>query len=136
MEELKVKNAAHELRHFSMNLFSLLKINLENTTELERQVLAAFCFGALNAIIQREELNQPQAHAITLALLINDFKYSEKQAVAFAEDLIKATKKEHHPVMHTIIHRGIDGHLQYTENKEDELRHNIFGILNAVKNKV
>lgn len=112
-DSLKVKNISNELRLFSNKLFEVLGMKFEGTSELERQVIAAFCFGALNAIIQRDELSQAQAHALTVAFLINEFKYSEKQAVDFAEDLIRATNKEHHPVMNAIIHRGIDGHYHY-----------------------
>ncbi|MEK4063912.1 MULTISPECIES: Imm48 family immunity protein [unclassified Paenibacillus] len=134
-EGLKVNHGSRELRLFSTELFELIGIRFEDTSELERQVIAAFCFGALNAIVQRDELNQPQAHALIVALLINEFKYSEKQAVDFAEDLIHATNKEYHPVMNAIIHRGIDGHYQYEKNMLDNLRHNILEVINTVKKK-
>ncbi|MEK5029623.1 Imm48 family immunity protein [Paenibacillus sp. FSL M7-1046] len=134
-EGLKVNHVSRELRLFSNELFELIGIRFEDTSELERQVIAAFCFGALNAIVQRDELNQPQAHALIVALLINEFKYSEKQAVDFAEDLIHATHKEYHPVMNAIIHRGIDGHYQYEKNMLDDLRSNILEVINTVKKK-
>ncbi|MGG1442445.1 Imm48 family immunity protein [Brevibacillus laterosporus] len=108
-------------------------MKFEETTELERQVIAAFCFGAINVIVQRDDLSQPQAHALTITLLINVFKYSENQAVSFADDLIKATSKEHYPVMNTIIHRGIDGHYQYINNMDVELKKNITDVIKAIK---
>ncbi|MEK8212687.1 MULTISPECIES: Imm48 family immunity protein [unclassified Paenibacillus] len=135
LDGVKVNNATSELRLFLTKIFELIGIRFEDTSELERQVIAAFCFGALNAIVQRDEMNQPQAHALIIALLINGFKYSEKQAVNFAEDLIQATNKEYHPVMNSIIHRGIDGHYQYENNMEENLRQNILGVINAVKKK-
>ncbi|XOS90449.1 Imm48 family immunity protein [Brevibacillus laterosporus] len=106
VDDVKLKNAVTELSLLSKKFFDLIAIKFEETTELERQVIAAFCFGAINVIVQRDDLSQPQAHALTIALLVNVFKYSENQAVSFADDLIKATRKEHHPVMNTIIHRG------------------------------
>lgn len=130
---LKVKKASNELRQFSTKLFELIGVEFEDTLELERQVIAAFCFGALNAIVQRDEISEPQAHALTIALLINEFKYSEKQAVDFAQDLIQATNKEYHPVMNAIIHRGIDGHYQFEKNIGGDLKDNLLDVINVVR---
>ncbi|MED1665249.1 Imm48 family immunity protein [Brevibacillus laterosporus] len=133
VDDVKLKNAVTELSLLSKKIFDLIAIKFEETTELERQVIAAFCFGAINVIVQRDDLSQPQAHALTIALLVNVFKYSENQAVSFADDLIKATRKEHHPVMNTIIHRGIDGHYQYINNMDIELKKNITDVIKAIK---
>ncbi|WP_338555028.1 Imm48 family immunity protein [Paenibacillus sp. KS-LC4] len=134
-DEEKVSNASKELEFFTGKIFVLLDVKFEKTTELERQVIAAFCFGAINAVIHRDDLSQPQAHALIISLLINQFNYSETQAVAFAEDLIKATNKEHHPVMNSIIHRGIDGHYQYEGKDFENLKKNILEVINVVKKK-
>ncbi|OAB37775.1 Imm48 family immunity protein [Paenibacillus glacialis] len=136
LDEVKINNAVKELRLFSEKIFDLIEIKFDETTELERQVIAVFCFGAINVIIQRDDLSQPQAYALAIALLINVFKYDEGQAVPFADDLIKATNKENHPVMNTIIHRGIDGHYQFVEKLYGNLKSNIIDVLNVVKKKV
>ncbi|WP_145153961.1 Imm48 family immunity protein [Paenibacillus sp. FSL H8-0280] len=134
-DEIEVSDAANELRLFSSKLFKIIGIRFEDTSEVERQVISAFCFGALNAIVQKGNFNQPQAHALIIALLINEFKYSEKQAVDFAEDLIKATSKDYHPVMNAIIHRGVDGYFQYVEDMLDDLKNNLLDVINTVNKK-
>ncbi|MGG0757013.1 Imm48 family immunity protein [Brevibacillus laterosporus] len=116
-----MEKCSYRIKSFIKKSLDLITIKFEETTELENQVIAAFCFGAINVIVQRDDLSQPQAHALTITV----FKYSENQAVSFADDLIKATSKEHYPVMNTIIHRGIDGHYQYINNMDVELKKNI-----------
>ncbi|MET1176124.1 Imm48 family immunity protein [Paenibacillus amylolyticus] len=134
-DEIEVSDAANELRLFSSKLFKIIGIRFEDTSEVERQVISAFCFGALNAIVQKGNFNQPQAHALIIALLINEFKYSEKQAVDYAEDLIKATSKDYHPVMNAIIHRGVDGYFQYVKDMLDDLKNNLLDVINTVNKK-
>ncbi|AWB46928.1 hypothetical protein DCC85_12220 [Paenibacillus sp. CAA11] len=121
--------AIDELIDFTDVIYEGLGITFEETNELERQVISAFCFGAVNAIVQRDHMAPHDAHALMLSLLIRKFAYSPEQAAAFTEDLIQATNPDVHQVMNAIIHRGIDGHRQYVEQNHEELRQNITEIL-------
>ena len=67
------------------DLFKILEINLEETSEMERQVIAAFLFGMINAYALDEKINPPKVHGTMIGILINEFKYSEKQACEFAQ---------------------------------------------------
>lgn len=126
--------AAHELEQMVEQVCELIGTPLAETTELQRQVLAAFGFGAVYSITHRDRLAEPQAHALSIRMLIKPFNYSEQQAVDFADDLIRvASNEEVHPVMNTIIHRGINGHIQFTQEDHEALARNIQEIMGAVQ---
>lgn len=126
--------AAHELEQMVEQVCELIGTPLAETTELQRQVLAAFGFGAVYSITHRGRLAEPQAHALSIRMLIKPFNYSEQQAVDFADDLIRvASNEETHPVMNTIIHRGINGHIQFAQKDYEALARNIQEILAAVQ---
>ncbi|WP_342552172.1 Imm48 family immunity protein [Paenibacillus sp. FSL R7-0652] len=126
--------AAHELEQMVEQVCELIGTPLPETTELQRQVLAAFGFGAVYSITHRDRLAEAQAHALSIRMLIKPFNYSEQQAVDFADDLIRvASNEKTHPVMNTIIHRGINGHIQFTQEDFEALARNIQEILAAVQ---
>lgn len=126
--------AAQELEQMVDQVCELIGTPLAETTELQRQVLAAFGFGAVYSITHRDRLDEPQAHALSIRMLIKPFNYSEQQAVDFADDLIRvASNEEAHPVMNTIIHRGINGHIQFTQEDHEALARNIQEIMEAVQ---
>lgn len=107
------------------NLFKILETNLEETTEIERQIMSAFSFGMINAKALEQNIDQPTVHGTMIGLLINEFKYSEIQASEFTQTLINSTDREYHPTMYTIIHRGIQGYYDYREGKEKEVYDNL-----------
>ncbi|MDQ0173361.1 Imm48 family immunity protein [Paenibacillus tundrae] len=134
INDVILASAANELEEMVNRICELIGTPLEQTTELERQVIAAFGFGAVYGITHRDQLREPQAHALSIRMLIKPFLYSEQQAVDFADDLIRvASDREAHPVMNTIIHRGIDGHYQFTQEDNEGLARNIQEILTAVR---
>ncbi|MBB6020419.1 hypothetical protein HNR77_001480 [Paenibacillus sp. JGP012] len=126
--------AASELEQMVNQVCERIGTPLHETTELQRQVLAAFGFGAVYSITHRDRLTEPQAHALSIRMLIKPFNYSEQQAVDFVDDLIRvASNEETHPVMNTIIHRGINGHVQFVQEDHEALGRNIQEILDAVQ---
>jgi hypothetical protein len=115
------------------DLFGVIGIPFEQTTELQRQLLAVFAFGMAFAVGQFQKLTPPEVHALAIACLMDVFQYTDHQAVAFAEQLIAAsTDRNVHPTIHDVVHRGIDGHYQWEKGQMDELRANIEGIFQAV----
>ena len=111
-----------------------LGVEFEHTSELQRQVLANFTFGMVFALGQIHELTPAQIHALLLLVLNEPFKYSPKQAAAFADDLIRAAAdRSHHDTMHAILHRGIDGHRQWESGNAEGLRENLLGVLRLLE---
>ena len=61
------------------------------------------------------------------------FQYSDRQAAAFAENLIRvSSNKDANPTMHAIVHRGIDGHFAWQQGQEAQLRADLEDIFSAV----
>ena len=107
---------------------------LEGTTEDERQLLAIFGFGMLYAAGRTQNMTPPEIHALTIALLQDFFKYSDHQAVAFAEMLIQASgDRAQYRLWNDIIHRGIDGHAQWLAGDEQGLRKNLAEVFERVR---
>jgi hypothetical protein len=99
------------------------------TSEIMRQVAAAFIFGFVNAYALEQELEPPHVHGIIISILAEKFRYSDQQSVDFAQMLIIATKKENNPITNAIIHHGIDSYYQYQANNIDALRSNFYNVL-------
>ena len=113
-------------------LFSVLGIPFENTTELQRQLLAAFSFGMLFALGRFNKLSALEIHTLSICLLMDVFKYSDRQATAFAEDLIESASSRGNPTTNAVIHRGIDGHQQWEKGLTSDLKRNLDDIFRVV----
>jgi hypothetical protein len=130
MADLKaLRRQSAEMGH---ELCSVLSTPFEETTELQRQLLASLSFGMLFAVGCLNKLAPPDLHALSIFLLLDVFKYSEDQAVAFAEDLIAAASGRGNPTINAVIHRGIDGHRQWEAGRMSELKSNLEDIFKAV----
>ena len=127
-----LKELREQSAEMAGELFSVLDIRFEETTELQRQLLAAFSFGMLFAICQFNKLSPAEVHALAICLLRDVFRYSEPQAVAFAEDLIASASGRGNPTTNAVIHRGIEGHRQWEGRLPSELKGNIEDIFKIV----
>ncbi len=114
------------------DLFEILEISLEETSEIERQIISAFAFGMLTAYAIDERIEQPKVHGTMIGILINQFKYSEKQACEFTQILINSTDREYNPTMDTIISRGIQAYDDYKADKEKEVYDNLTFIIDTI----
>jgi hypothetical protein len=122
-----------EIAQMGTALFDVVGIPFERTTELQRQVLAAFAFGMTFAAARAAGRTQPEVHALALGSLVEVFGYSPAQSAAFCQLLIDASANpSEHDTMNALIHRGIDGHLQWAQGRSDELRANATGVLRDV----
>jgi hypothetical protein len=107
-------------------------VPFEATTELQRQLLASFAFGMTFAIGQIEHLTPPEVHALSIAMLTDAFKYSAQQAGAFSSHLIESASGRGNPTIRAIIHRGIDGHRQWSSGQTAELSKNVRSVFQAI----
>jgi hypothetical protein len=118
----------------ALSLFDSIGVPFEQTTELERQVVATFAFGMVFAAGQAQQLSPPQVHALSVCVLIDAFGYSDHQAADFANHLIAVSSDATlQPVMNAIIHRGIDGHRQWQSKDSEGLRSNLTDVVNRVR---
>jgi len=111
--ELRLQSARDENAQIASELFRVIGIPFEETSELQRQILAAFAFGMTFAASKMKQLPPPDVQALVICCLVDVFKYSDEQAAAFSARLISAaSSKDPNDTMKAIIHRGIDGHNQ------------------------
>jgi hypothetical protein len=115
------------------DLFGVVGVPFEQTSELQRQILAAFAFGMIFAVGKINRLSPPDVHALAICCLMDVFKYADHQAIAFSSDLIAhASSKDPNDTHKAIIHRGIDGHHQWQQKQTDRLRENLDGIFQVL----
>ncbi|MGN6369899.1 MAG: Imm48 family immunity protein [Phycisphaerae bacterium] len=124
----------NEIAVMASDLYTVIGVPFERTSELQRQILATFAFGMIFAVGQLRRLSPPEVHVLAIACLMDVFKYADHQAAAFSADLIvHASSKNPKDTHKAIIHRGIDGHRQWQQKQNDQLKINIEGIFEALK---
>jgi hypothetical protein len=122
-----------EIAGMANEVFGVVGIPFEQTSELQRQVLAAFTFGMIFAAAKMKGLPPTDVHALAIACLMDVFKYADHQATAFSVNLIsKASTRVKGDTMNAIIHRGIDGHRQWQQGQTDMLKANIDQIFKSL----
>jgi hypothetical protein len=122
-----------EIAVMASELFGVIGVPFEQTSELQRQILASFAFGMIFAIGQIKRLSPPDVHALAICCLRDVFKYADHQAIAFSSDLIAhASSNDPNDTHNAIIHRGIGGHCQWQQKQTEQLRANIEGIFEAL----
>jgi hypothetical protein len=127
-----LKDLRSSIEIMSNDLFVVIGIPFEKTSELQRQLLASFAFGMTFAIAQIERLTPPEVHALAITMLMDSFKYTENQSAAFAQQLIECGSGGGNSTINAVIHRGIDGHRQYQSAKREELHANLESIFSVV----
>ncbi len=128
-----MKDHQEVIHSFSETLFGSIAKLFEETSELERKILATFAFGATYAQGILNGMSPPEVHELAISNLVCDFNYSPEQAHAFSEHLIQVSQsKDIHPTMHAIVHRGIDGHSQFIKGDLEGLKANLGEIVALV----
>jgi hypothetical protein len=121
-----------EVNQMAGGLFGAISVPFEQTSELQRQVLASFTFGMIFAVGRLKGLKPPEVHALVIACLTDVFKYENDQASAFSSDLVSAASGQGNPTTKAIIHRGIDGHAQWQRGDVTGLRTNLQKIFQTL----
>ena len=77
---------------------------------VEQQALSAFTFGTVYTYYF-EEANAtiPEFQAVMMKIFFDQFHYDLKELANYFDFLAHCTQEEYHPMMYTIIHKGIDG---------------------------
>lgn len=79
--------------------------------ELDRQVIAAYLFGMINAYAMTNGASHEQVQAGVTAILNQRFGYALEGAISFFVELVKCTSEEYDPTMNAIICRGLDSYV-------------------------
>jgi len=107
------------------------KTDASKMNEQEKQIMGAFCFGALNGYSLENRISTVQIQSAMIAILVQKLQYDPSVAAQFFNFLVKCTEKDYHPTMNAIIHRGVEGYYQLEDT--NKLRENISDIHKMVK---
>lgn len=118
----------------SVDVFEILEVMLDDLSEEERQIIAAYEFGMFNACAQVLKKHPSDVQGTMIGVLIKSFNYSEIQAVEFTQFLIECTDEEFHPTINAIIHRGIQGFYSYQDGDKNEIYNDLTFIIDTVIN--
>jgi hypothetical protein len=122
-----------EIAGMAGGLFGVVGVPFEQTTELQRQVLATFAFGMIFAVGRVHRLLPAEVHALSICCLQDVFRYSDEQATAFCAVLIAAaSSNDPKDMKRPIIHRGINGHRQWQMGQTELLKANLEGIFKVL----
>src|SRR5512145_3153098 len=85
-----INDAFHTMEKFARGIMAHYgEQHFQGDTQA-KQVLSLYCFGGLGALAIQHKMNQPQAHAVDLALLNSFFGYPPEDAAAKAQACITA----------------------------------------------
>lgn len=119
----------------SAKLFEVMGIDVEDSTEFDRQMLSIFSFGMISAHAIEEKFD---ANIVSLAsefVLMKVFKYSKEQARTFLELLVDGTKKGVNPTYYRVIHEGIEMYYEYVNKDEVKMFDRIMKTYLSFKKK-
>lgn len=107
---------------------------LSDMEELDRQIIAAYLFGMINAYAMTNGASHEQVQASMVAIFNQRYGYSIESAVDFFVHLVKCTDKEYHPTMNVIICRGLDSYEDI--DNAPKIKDEICRMINILKEEV
>ena len=110
-------------------------VNFDASSATEQALLGTFVFGMIYTDGMVNRLSPPEVHAIALCVFKDTLHYTDQAAAQGVQECINATRPTYHPTMNVILHRGIEGHRQYTEGDLQSLSENIRFVLAQFKGK-
>ena len=98
------KQYVRESLRIANDIIQLVKIDLKD--EMNRQILASYIFGVLNAKTIQESISPIDVQITMIHIGIKALGYSPEAATQMTQFVIDATDKNFHPTVYAIIHRG------------------------------
>ncbi len=108
----------------------------EETTELERQILAVYFFGMSNGLMQHIKLEMTLLEIIEVIQknLIDIFCYSNEQAKDFLDNMVENLQsKNPKNTQYVIIHRGLEGYFFWEKGQKEDVMKDVCQIINVLK---
>jgi hypothetical protein len=117
-----------QARRMAAHLLAAAEIDFDQSDKLTQALIGTFLFGMLSAQAMTAGRAVDEAYNVAIDVFEDVLHYTPEAAREGVQQCIEATTPGVHPSMHAIVHRGIDGHLQYTSNDINGLRLNIKSI--------
>ena len=125
------KECVEHVNIIADKVLGALDTNICDMEELDRQIIAAYLFGMINAYAMTNGASHEQVQAGVTAILNQRFGYGIESAVAFFFNLINCTNKDYHPTMNSIICRGLDSYADI--DNVQKIKTEIARIIEVVK---
>ena len=105
----------------------------DQNDELNKQILIALIFGAMNRYAEiKADIQPSDLQALLIYVLIQRFSYNEENAGSYSSYLVQCTDKYFHPVIYSLIVNGMS--LYDVVDNTDLLNDQIKKIISIVKN--
>lgn len=112
------------------------QIPFQESTELERQIIAAYLFGMANGLLMDRQLGctPEQVEPSMIIVLCNVFSYARHQAAAFINDMIASLQsKDEANTLYVIIHRGLDGYFAFQAGEKQPVIQDVTAIIETLR---
>ena len=110
------------------DIIQLVKIDLKD--EMNRQILASYIFGVLNAKAIQESISPIDVQVTMIRVGIEALGYSPEAATQMTQFVIDATDKNFHPTVYAI---GIEAFYLYSNEKYEQLKEDFDNIMASIK---
>ena len=125
------KQYINESLRIANDIIQLVKIDLKD--EMNRQILASYIFGVLNAKAIQESISPIDVQVTMIRVGIEALGYSPEAATQMTQFVIDATDKNFHQTVYAIIHRGIEAFYLYSNEKYEQLKEDFDNIMASIK---
>lgn len=125
------KQYVSESLRIANDIIQLVKIDLKD--EMNRQILASYIFGVLNAKAIQESISPIDVQVTMIRVGIEALGYSPEVATQMTQFVIDATDKNFHSTVYAIIHRGIEAFYLYSNEKYEQLKEDFDNIMASIK---
>ena len=125
------KQYVSESLRIANDIIQLVKIDLKD--EMNRQTLASYIFGVLNAKAIQESISPIEVQVTMIHVGIKALDYSPEAATQMTQFVIDATDKNFHSTVYAIIHRGIEAFYLYSNEKYEQLKEDFYNIMVSIK---
>lgn len=125
------KQYVSESLRIANDIIQLVKIDLKD--EMNRQILASYIFGVLNAKAIQESISPIDVQVTMIRVGIEALGYSPEAATQMTQFVIDATDKNFHSTVYAIIHRGIEAFYLYSNEKYEQLKEDFDNIMVSIK---
>ena len=125
------KQYVSESLRIANDIIQLVKIDLKD--EMNRQILASYIFGVLNAKAIQESISPIDVQVTMIHVGIKALDYSPEAATQMTQFVIDATDKNFQSTVYAIIHRGIEAFYLYSNEKYEQLKEDFYNIMVSIK---
>lgn len=131
---MDVKAYHEEVKRLVAETVRLSGIAVKTAGDQERMILGAYCFGVINGYSLERKAEPVHVQAAVITTAVQFLGYDPETAAGLCDFLIQSTKRDFHPAVYAIIHRGMEGYYLLKENRRPAVTRDIQQIVEVVAN--